>query len=85
MISQQTAMDIAMAYREVATAETLLAKIIEDMGRRAAPGDRGGPRQKNAVSAVGRRASAGQRRQGQAPRSCDDAIHLREVNMMWKV
>lgn len=37
MISQQTAMDIAMAYREVATAEALLAKIVEDMGRRAAP------------------------------------------------
>lgn len=37
MISQQTAMDIALAYREVATAETLLAKIVEDMGRLRAP------------------------------------------------
>lgn len=37
MISKQTAMDIALAYREVETAEALLQKITEDRSRRAAP------------------------------------------------
>lgn len=37
MISQQTAMDIALAYREVETAEKLLADIVEALGRRQQP------------------------------------------------
>ena len=34
MISQKTAMDIALAYREVETAEKLLAEITDSMSRR---------------------------------------------------
>ncbi len=34
MISKETAMDIALAYREVETAEKLLAEITESMNRR---------------------------------------------------
>ncbi len=37
MISKQTAMDIALAYREVETAEKLLAQIAEALGRRQPP------------------------------------------------
>lgn len=37
IISKQTAMDIALAYREVETAEELLAEITEIVGRREAP------------------------------------------------
>jgi hypothetical protein len=36
-ISQATAMDIALAYREVETAQTLLAEIVEAQSRRASP------------------------------------------------
>lgn len=36
-ISKQTAMDIAMAYREVETAEKLLAELVEARSRRSAP------------------------------------------------
>lgn len=37
MISKDTAMDIALAYREVETAENLLTEITEAMSRREAP------------------------------------------------
>lgn len=37
MISKDTAMDIALAYREVETAEKLLAEITEAISRREAP------------------------------------------------
>lgn len=37
LISKKTAMDIALAYREVETAEALLAEIVEAMSRRHAP------------------------------------------------
>jgi hypothetical protein len=37
MISKETAIDIALAYREVETAEKLLAEITESMARREAP------------------------------------------------
>lgn len=37
MISKQTAMDIALAYREVEAAEELLANIVEAMSRREEP------------------------------------------------
>lgn len=37
MISQKTATDIAMAYREVETAEKLLAEITDAFGHRGAP------------------------------------------------
>lgn len=37
MISQKTAMDIALAYREVEAAEGLLAEITETITRRGAP------------------------------------------------
>lgn len=36
-VSKQTAMDIALAYREVETAETLLAEITEATSRRQMP------------------------------------------------
>lgn len=36
-ISKKTAMDIALAYREVETAEAMLAEISETMDRRSAP------------------------------------------------
>ncbi len=36
-ISKQTAMDIALAYREVEAAEALLAEIVEAMSRREEP------------------------------------------------
>jgi hypothetical protein len=36
-ISQATAMDIALAYREVETAQILLAEIVEAQSRRASP------------------------------------------------
>lgn len=37
MITKQTAMDIALTYREIETAEGLLKDISEGMARRAAP------------------------------------------------
>lgn len=37
MISQKTAMDIALAYREVDTAQKLLAEISDTIGRRETP------------------------------------------------
>lgn len=37
MISQKTAMDIALAYREIETAEKLLADIVEAVSRRVSP------------------------------------------------
>jgi len=37
MISKQTAMDIALAYREIETAEKLLADICEALNARAVP------------------------------------------------
>lgn len=37
MISKKTAMDIALAYREIETAEALLAEISETFSRRDAP------------------------------------------------
>lgn len=37
MISKDTAMDIALAYREVETAEKLLAEITDAMSRRETP------------------------------------------------
>lgn len=37
MISKQTAMDIALAYREIETAETLLAEINDTFSRRDPP------------------------------------------------
>lgn len=37
LISKQTAMDIALAYREVEAAEALLAEIVEAMSRREEP------------------------------------------------
>lgn len=37
MISQQTAVDIALAHREIATAEELLTKVREGMDRREEP------------------------------------------------
>lgn len=37
MIQKQTAMEIALAYREIETAEELLSKIAESMDRREAP------------------------------------------------
>ena len=37
MISKQTAMDIALAYREVETAEKLLAQITESLRKRETP------------------------------------------------
>lgn len=37
MISKETAMDIAMAYREVETAEKLLGEIMESFKRRQTP------------------------------------------------
>lgn len=37
MISQQTAMDIALAYREVETAEKLLADIVKSLSHRESP------------------------------------------------
>lgn len=37
MITKETAMDIALAYREIETATKLLAEITESLGRRAMP------------------------------------------------
>lgn len=37
MISQRTAMDIALSYREVETAEALLSKIVGALGLRQSP------------------------------------------------
>ncbi len=37
MISKETAIDIALAYREVETGEKLLSEIMESMNRREAP------------------------------------------------
>lgn len=37
MITKQTAMDIALAYREVETAEELLGKVMEALSRREIP------------------------------------------------
>lgn len=37
MLSKKTAMDVALAYREVETAEALLAEINDTMTKRAAP------------------------------------------------
>lgn len=36
-VSKKTAMDIALAYREVETAEALLAEITESLSRRSSP------------------------------------------------
>ncbi len=37
MISKTTAMDIALAYREVETAEAMLAQIVDTISRRGVP------------------------------------------------
>lgn len=37
MLSKDTAMDVALAWREVETAEKLLAKLVDEIGRREAP------------------------------------------------
>ena len=42
MISRQTAMDIALAYREIETAEKLLAEITEAIDKRETPDIRDG-------------------------------------------